>query len=1019
MPVRNFKNLSPKARTRPKPAVTGVDALFEAKQTRELPRGGYGYAAVSRHQLFVPGELLLQRFRIVRLIGSGGMGEVYEAEDLEVGWRVALKTIRSEITGNLQLQSRFRREVQLARRVSHPNICRIHELFVLPESAGIVAGSRRYPTLFLTMEFLPGITLAEKLQRDGPLPWREAEAAIAQICAGLEAIHSAGIVHRDLKTRNIMLVEANGSKRVLLMDFGLALEIEAAAGGDDTSWIAGTPDSMAPEQFDGRPVTAAADIYALGLVIYEMVTGKKPFAAATPIAAAALRARRPEPASSIRHNVPSGWNEVIDRCLKYDPEDRYPSASRVIAALRVRDNPVGHIGVRIAQLARRPLGWTLAAIAVIAAGLGIWYWIDHHTYHHPSDQVESWYEKGVEAIRQGTYVKATRMLQMAEDKDPHFAMAHARLAEAWSQLDFTGNADREMLEASTLEQQQHLPRLDDMYVHAVRDTLTRHYDAAVQEYRAILDALPDEEKADGYVDLGRANEKAGHIPEALTEYKTASLLAPDSPAAFVHIAILQSRLQKKSLADTAFDRAESIYRTEVNEEGLAEIAYQRGYAANDRADSVVAEKFLNESIEIAKQIPSVQMEIRALTQLSDVHSEAGDDKTAAEEANRAIQLARENGIESWSAVGLARLGATYLDATDPIELKRAEQPLQQAIRIAQVNQQTYVEAEATINLASLRDQERKPPEVIPLARKAHDLYIANGDMTGALSASILLTRAQRDQGDLAGALTSSREVLALAQTYGDLRDNMQAEDLIGTVLLKLEEYPEALEHFQRALASSRTQVETARESEHCAEVLWRLGRYVEAEKALGLATSLVKSDLQVGLIRARLLSSQSKYAAVLLVTHKMMESYPDNADEELQLISATAELHLGQLAAARKSVEAAADLAARHNDTEMKFQIQIEQAALLFAEKSFPAAKDRALQASLYFHVSGQAESELHSLYYLALSLRALGDKNGADANAQKVIDITHRWEHIWGLPFFQSYLHRPDVAAILGDLRQ
>src|ERR1700732_3413989 len=147
---------------------------------------------------FQPGELVLGRFRIIRPIGKGGMGEVYEAEDLQLGI-VALKTIRNGIASSSDAFERFRQEVQLARRVSGPQVCRIHELYLLP------ASGRYRATAFLTMEYLDGITLYEKIQRDGPLPWKEALNITLEICEGLQLIHEKGIIHRDLKRGNIML----------------------------------------------------------------------------------------------------------------------------------------------------------------------------------------------------------------------------------------------------------------------------------------------------------------------------------------------------------------------------------------------------------------------------------------------------------------------------------------------------------------------------------------------------------------------------------------------------------------------------------------------------------------------------------------------------------------------------------------------------------------------------------------------------------------------------------------------
>lgn len=286
---------------------------------------------------FQSGELILGRFRIVRPIGKGGMGEVYEAEDLQLGL-VALKTIRHGIASSSDAFERFRQEVQLARRVSGPQVCRIHELYLLPASAGFKA------TAFLTMEYLDGITLFEKMQRDGPLPWKEARNIALEICEGLRLIHEKGIIHRDLKTSNIMLCKEEASPRVVLMDFGLARDFSAdkAISPDPAEkpaktlpqMIVGTPDYMAPEQFEGKPVSPASDIYALGVVLYVLVTGVQPYAASSPVAAAVRRAKPPLPPSSLRPNLPRQCDRIIERCLEYEPEKRYQSAKEVIRALK-------------------------------------------------------------------------------------------------------------------------------------------------------------------------------------------------------------------------------------------------------------------------------------------------------------------------------------------------------------------------------------------------------------------------------------------------------------------------------------------------------------------------------------------------------------------------------------------------------------------------------------------------------------------------------------------------------------
>jgi len=282
---------------------------------------------------FSPADIVLGRFKIVRQLGSGGMGDVYEAVDLELAQTVALKSIRPGIAGDDKVVSRFKKEVQLARRLGGPNLCRIHELFVIPGDGVKPAGA------FLTMEFLDGVTLADKVRQLGPIPWRDAQAIAADICVGLSTMHEAGIIHRDLKCRNIMLTERNGSQRAVLMDFGLARELAPQTATADTGLTApgvilGTPKYMAPEQFEGKEASPATDIYAMGVVLYELVTGKHPFASSTSLGTAILRARRLEPASSIQNGVPHQWDLVIAKCLEYDPKRRFQSANELAEALK-------------------------------------------------------------------------------------------------------------------------------------------------------------------------------------------------------------------------------------------------------------------------------------------------------------------------------------------------------------------------------------------------------------------------------------------------------------------------------------------------------------------------------------------------------------------------------------------------------------------------------------------------------------------------------------------------------------
>ena len=306
------------------------------------------------------GDVILDRFELVRRLGSGGMGDVYEAKDRELQQTVALKMIRPEIAGEESILALFKREVTLARRLSGPNICRIHELFVTRDKEGLVNGA------FLTMEFLEGMTLADRLKR-GPMPWREAHAIAMDICAGLATMHKAGIIHRDLKSCNIMLANRDGAQRAVLMDFGLAHELSKSSPTAETvltiaGSVQGTPEYMAPEQLEGQAATAASDVYAMGIILYELATGKHPFASSNALGAAVLRGKRLAPASSVTRQVPRSWDVVIRTCLQYDATQRYESADELGRALNGN-----MLGVRVLQNRWSGFFLAVAASALIAA----------------------------------------------------------------------------------------------------------------------------------------------------------------------------------------------------------------------------------------------------------------------------------------------------------------------------------------------------------------------------------------------------------------------------------------------------------------------------------------------------------------------------------------------------------------------------------------------------------------------------------------------------------------------------
>jgi serine/threonine-protein kinase len=303
----------------PKRAPSSGNGAGEARQGAGSGRGAIHTSATTDsidEARFAPGHVLAGRYRIVGLLGRGGMGEVYRADDLVLKQPVALKFLPEAVSGDATALERFRREVRVARQISHPNVCRVYDIV---EADGLN---------FLSMEFIRGEELASVLKRFGRLPADKATEIARQICAGVAAAHKGGVLHRDLKPANVMIDEA-GEARVT--DFGLAALAEEVRGGE----IIGTPAYMSPEQLAGKELTVRSDIYSLGLVLYELYTGKRAFDARTLRDLLQLRKGDTQPSSpsSLVKDFDPLVERVILRCLEAEPNNRPASALEVAAAL--------------------------------------------------------------------------------------------------------------------------------------------------------------------------------------------------------------------------------------------------------------------------------------------------------------------------------------------------------------------------------------------------------------------------------------------------------------------------------------------------------------------------------------------------------------------------------------------------------------------------------------------------------------------------------------------------------------
>ncbi|HLJ74142.1 MAG TPA: protein kinase, partial [Thermoanaerobaculia bacterium] len=293
-----------------------------------------------------------ERYHIVQRLGEGGMGEVFLARDRELDRDVALKVIRFDLSSHPAILERFKREIQLSSNVTHKNVLRVYDL---GEAGGVK---------FLTMQYVEGSDLSTLMRRDGRLPLPRVVDIFRQMCEGLQAAHDQGVIHRDLKPQNIMIDQRG---RVLITDFGLAKSVEYGTL-TEAGKVIGTPHYMSPEQVKGVALDNRSDIYSLGIILYEMLTGSLPFTGSSAYEVMIQRTTRtPRPASDHNPKIPRYMLKILDRCLQPDPNLRYASTAEI---LRDLDSQTFHSSLQYRVRRRSRLAAIIGSIVVVAIIVG-------------------------------------------------------------------------------------------------------------------------------------------------------------------------------------------------------------------------------------------------------------------------------------------------------------------------------------------------------------------------------------------------------------------------------------------------------------------------------------------------------------------------------------------------------------------------------------------------------------------------------------------------------------------------
>ena len=726
--------------------------------------------------------LVIGPYKIERPLGAGGMGEVYLAEHTKLDKKVAIKFLPAYLQTDASARKRLLREAKAAAKLEHPAICAVFEVNDETDHS------------FIAMQYVDGETLADRLKSQRP-EVRETIDIVIQVVEALSEAHSHGIVHRDIKPANIMIT-ARGQTKVL--DFGLAKIIGAnpldRTGNESYSMLSrpgdrpGTPPYMSPEQARGKAVDARGDIFAVGVILYECVAGSRPFTGETTRhVLEQIRFHNPPAPSTLNPTVPPILDAVVLKALTKRRSARYQSADDLLKDLcAVRDSlddedqvttrPIlpqtdtswfSSAWTSVSNTLRRRRAYAFFTLTAIVLTAG--YVIDkrlrmrNHLYQ-PVPAAVSWYEIGTNDLRDGAYFEASKALQQAIATDDKFALAHARLAEAYTELDYSDKAKDEIIRAESLARELSLTQSDSLYLNAIANTVLREFSAAIDSYKKLAEQAPPNKKANFYLDLGRAFEKNDQLKEATEKYQEATNLAPDDAAAFLRLGVACGQSQDYQCAFEAFDKAESLYRTLSKQEGVTEVFYQRGFLLLDQKKLPDARAQLEAGLQIASGTGNLYQHIRLLQALSNVAIHQGQIERAKQQASQAIQFARDNHIENQVTGGLIWLGNALLFTGD---YNDAEAYYQEALELAQRNQMRLDEAWAQRQLGSLRSLQHKTDEALTYLQPALSFYQSHSYRYWTGLTLILVGRTQRDKGDYQAAIKTFTELLQLAEQFGD------------------------------------------------------------------------------------------------------------------------------------------------------------------------------------------------------------------------------------------------------------
>mgnify|MGYP002779568280 CR=1 FL=1 len=1006
----------------------------------------------------------LSRYRIVEQIGSGGMGVVYEAEDVILKRRVAVKTLKESNAH----KPRLLREARAVSDINHPNIATVYDF-----------GETEEGQPFIVMELVEGKPLDEYV-RNNCADLAEIIEIIIKTADALATAHGRGVIHRDIKPSNI-LVRPDGSVKVL--DFGLSKLIETNADISAVTTVGenarpsvpqnrlqeatrtqqgvlmGTPLYLSPEQALGEAVDARSDIFSLGTVLYESVTGKSPFQAGSVIEVCAKVLRdTPPPPSELKQTIPPRLDQITLRALEKDPQARYQTADDLIRDLRElvaylrrqgeNDEkssasitgervPTGVVSPRFsskfADALRYP--YTSVVIFVVMALVGLsafFYWRADAISHVPAPDALAWYEKGERALNDGLFFAAKNCFEEAIARDGSFVMARLRRAEALYELGFTENAreERAAVNDAVTNGALRLSTADNFRLQAINKTILSDFEAAVKNYRELATSYApaaEADKAQAFLDLGRALERNENLPEAIESYQQSLSRNPDSAAANLRLGVLYGREQDFEKSEAHFAAAERLYKIQNVSEGEIEVGFQRGLLLSGRGDAAKAQEEAAHALKKAEINNISYQQIKCLLLVSRILRSMSKSEEARPFAEQAVSNSRQNGIDVLHVQSMQELGTVQFFLND---YENAKKTYDEALRLARQYGATTLENRVLLQLGAFYVRQHKADESLDCINQARAFFENGGYRKDMLDLLSIQAQALTVKGEYKAAREIYNDLLARAKQVGDRVQQARALKGVSEMLVNQDDLSGALAPMYESYAiynSINRTFDGGFSLLAYADILWQLGRYAEAEEMLHQAEGLAQKHPQLRhrfyLVQSKKLFSERRFDDAISFAQKAVALDPQLTRPsalEAKSVIALADLHSGQKARAKTVIEEID--AGKLKDIEAAAVVSLARAEIMLVNNLPDRALTDARRALELSEKIGKSSLQWRAWLFASLAERQIerqqappatpqdSSTTGAKQSVAQAGVVFSTLSQKWQPGDFKTYTERPDI---------